>query len=57
MANHYRDAERLVGLSRAQSDDIAKGQVSAMLAVADRLARIAAALERLADGQEGPEPR
>lgn len=35
--------------------DLVAAQLHATLAVADQLARIAAALERLAGGQEGPE--
>jgi hypothetical protein len=62
---HYSEAERLCrprparyvpGILKQppeQPAEPALAQAHATLAVADQLARIAAALERLADGQEG----
>jgi hypothetical protein len=73
MTNYFSEAERLLkpqqvpgGLKplsprpRVPTDTLPAdrvAQVHATLAVAEQLARIATALERLADGQVGPESR
>jgi hypothetical protein len=50
MTDHFSQAER-----QLKPADPGVAQVHATLAVAEQLARIATALERLAGGQGGPE--
>jgi len=73
MTDYFRAAEGLltprevqIGIRRGPGEPVptktlpanpAAAQVHATLAVADQLARIATALERLAGGQESPRPQ